>query len=138
SISIGPRFCCNQRFRPRRDRRWAAPILEKRDHMQVDREAFRIVSYLDYDNVGDRIVPLMPLWDGNEWHHWLPHERQIIKMQMFGLVTGEYVAVQQERATDLAFQFLEFGWQRASWPELVSFWRHLMDDVQNLGASVAK
>jgi hypothetical protein len=108
------------------------------EFMQVNRDAFRILPYLAFDDLGERVVNLMPLWDGNEWHHWLPHEGRIIKMQMFGVVVGEYLAKQPEASTDLSISFLEFAWQRASWPELCGLWRHLTDDIHNFAASVAK
>lgn len=106
--------------------------------MQVNRDALRAVPFLAVDDIGDRIVNLMPLWDGTAWHHWLPHQGGLIKMQMFGVVVGEYLAQVAEAPTDLSIPFLEFAWQRASWPELCGLWRHLTDDVHNLATCVAK
>jgi len=106
--------------------------------MQVPLSEFRVVPYLAVDDIGDRIVNLMALWDGKEWHHWLPHAGKIIKMQMFGVVVGEYLAKRPEGPADLSISFLEFAWQRASWPELFGLWRQITDDVHNFAASTAK
>jgi hypothetical protein len=106
--------------------------------MRVNRAAFRNVPYLAFEALGDRVVNLMPLWDGREWHHWLPYQDGIVKMQMSGVIVGEYLATQAEAPTDLSIPLVNFAWQRASWPELCGLWRHLTDDIHNMAASVAK
>jgi len=108
------------------------------NYMQLNPDALRALPFLAVDDMGDRVVNLMPLWDGTAWHQWLPHEGQLIKMQMVGVVVGEYLAQIAEAPTDLSIPFLGFAWQRASWPELCGHWRHLTDDIHNLATCVAK
>jgi hypothetical protein len=106
--------------------------------MQVSRDAFREVPYLAAEHIGDRTVNLMPLWDGHEWHSWFPYEGRLVKLQMHGLVQGEYLAKHSEASSDLRIRVLEFAWQRASWPEAFPLWRHITDDIHNFATSVAK
>jgi hypothetical protein len=106
--------------------------------MRLNRDTLRVVPFLAVDDLGDRVVNLMPLWDGTAWHAWFPHGDRLIKMQMSGVVVGEYLAREAEAPTDLSIPFLEFAWQKASWPELSGHWRHLTDDIHNLATCVAK
>jgi hypothetical protein len=108
------------------------------DYMQVCSDGLRAVPFLAVDGMGDRVVNLMPMWDGTAWHQWLPVRGGLMKVQIQGLAVGEYLARVAEASTDLSVLFLEFAWQRASWPELCDLWRHLTDDVHNFATCVAK
>ena len=101
-------------------------------------EQLRVVPYLDVDSLGDRVVNLMPLWDGSQWHLWVPTKDALIEMTPLDAVQVDYVATARAQDSDILIPFVEFMWQRASWPEVFTHVRALGEDFHNLGTSVAK
>ncbi len=104
----------------------------------MDPEELRAVSYLDVDNVAGRIVNLLPLWDGKHWHHWFPGPDGLIETGPIEAVETDYVAKERARDSDISIQYIEFMWQRASWPGVYEYIKALSDDFHNLGTSIAK
>lgn len=109
--------------------------------MHFSLENLRAISYLDLDRLAetDRIVNLMPLWEGGKWHQWVPNiEGKLVEAAVIDTVEGDYLAVEPARDSDLFVPFFDFLWQRASWPEVCPFISAISDDFHNMGTSVAK
>lgn len=104
----------------------------------VSPEDLAIVPYLDVSVIGGRIVNLMPLWDGAEWHHWFPSPEGLLLLKVGDWVHGDYIAVEPAREDDLLIPFVEFMWQRASWPSVCPYIRAISDDFHNIATSLAK
>lgn len=107
--------------------------------MPVTIENLTAVPYLKPENLeGGRVVNLMPLWDGTAWHQWIDSPQGLIKIKVVGLTEGDYVGREAANASDLFIPFIDFMWQRASWPEIVDLITAIADDFHNMGTSVAK
>lgn len=107
--------------------------------MPVTLENLKSVSYLKPENIGDgRVVKLMPFWDGTAWHLWLDTSEGLIEGKVLDVSEGDYIGKGAAKETDLFIPFIDFMWQRASWPEIVDVIRAIADDFHNMGTSVAK
>ncbi|MDO9108919.1 MAG: hypothetical protein Q7U89_08050 [Coriobacteriia bacterium] len=104
----------------------------------VTRDELRKVTYLDVDALGDRIPNLMPLWDGNSWHLWVPAGDDIFEMRPSNASYVDYVAKAPVDDSDLLVPFVEFMWQRGSWPDVCPWIGAICDDFHDMGTSVAK
>jgi hypothetical protein len=104
----------------------------------VSRKELKQVPHLNLGDLGDRQINLMPLWDGETWHSWIPTEDKIVRMPMQGLVEGNYLAKAVQTESDLFIRFVDLMWQRASWPEIVPLVIAIEDDFCNMGTSITK
>lgn len=96
------------------------------------------VPYLDVKGLHGRNVVIMPLWDGSEWHIWVPTPNGLFKMRPRDAAHADYVAVSPAQESDLWIPFIDLMWQRASWPDVCPLIRALGDDFHNLATSIAK
>ncbi len=55
-------------------------------------EDLKKVPYLKLDDLRGRTVKLMPFWDGDHWHLWVPLPGDLIEAQVIDTVEGDYVA----------------------------------------------
>jgi hypothetical protein len=78
----------------------------------------RKVTYVDADHLEGRIVNLMPLWDGADWHIWLNTLIGMLEGKMVDAVESDYVAKTAAKQSDLFILFVHLMWQRASWREI--------------------
>jgi hypothetical protein len=101
-------------------------------------EALREVPYLNVDVIGDRVVNLMPMWDGQQWLVWLAGDGQLDRTVALGAQYVDYVAAEPFDPSDLYVPFVEFLWQRASWPEVCPLVTAIMDDFHHMATCVAK
>lgn len=96
------------------------------------------LPYVDPRAIDGRAVRLFPLWDGQQWHAWIAGDRELSRIRVLDTVEGDYVATQPALATDLYLPFIDFMWQRASWPDTCRLISSISDDFHNLGTSAAK
>lgn len=97
------------------------------------------IPYLDATAVDQRVLLLMPFWDGEIWRHWIGVDGgALIEMKPIDTVRSNYVATTAARDTDLFFPFADFMWQRANWPETSRLILSILDDFHMLGTSAAK
>ena len=97
------------------------------------------IPYLVVDGMGDRDLSLAPLWDGAEWHAWVPRpDGTLFPVKPRDVGEGIYLAREEARADDIYFPFASFVWQRASWAEVRHWYRAIIEDVHQLAASIAK
>jgi hypothetical protein len=101
-------------------------------------EDLRKVAYLDTTQLGDRIVNLMPLWDGVHWRMWFPTQGGLIEGKVVDTTEADYVAHDPAKPSDLFIPFVHVMWQRASWREICPLIIAICDDFHNMGTSVAK
>jgi len=110
----------------------------KRPLWECDRSEFKKIPYIDSNVIGNRTVFLVPLWDGNHWHLWVPGPNGLVDMQPSEAVLGEYVAKSPPIPNDIIIPFVEFMYQRVSWPEVCPFIIGIIHDIYNFATSVAK
>ncbi|HKU63750.1 MAG TPA: hypothetical protein VJQ06_01705 [Rhizomicrobium sp.] len=97
------------------------------------------VTYLNAAAVGERSLLLMPLWDGSEWHQWIDvADGQLIKIQVVDTIRSIYVAKSVGKNNDFWIFFVDFMWQRASWPEISRIILSVCDDFHLLATSASK
>ncbi|MEQ1953649.1 hypothetical protein [Mesorhizobium sp. CN2-181] len=97
------------------------------------------ITYLRPEVIGGRTLPLLPLWDGVAWHHWLDaRDGRLLEVKIVDAARSNYVAKQAAKETDIWIFFVDLMWQRASWPEIVPCISGICDDFHAMGTSVAK
>ena len=107
--------------------------------MRVPTQELKKIGYLNAEVVGDRVVNVVPLWDGSGWHIWIPQpDGSLLKMRPSESSHSDYVAKEPARDDDLHLSFIEFMWKHASWEDVAVRVRALSEDVHNLAASMAK
>lgn len=104
----------------------------------LTKEDLKKVSYLDTASLDGRVVNLMPLWDGERWHQWVPSPQGLVEIRPVDAVEGDYVGRNAAHQADLLIPFVELMWQRASYPEICPLIQAICEDFHNMGTSVAK
>lgn len=105
----------------------------------VNLSAYARVPYLaEVARRTDRVVNISALWDGQSWHLWVPQPSgDFFPMRPAEMAQGPYVAKTAAREADLYFPFLDFMWQRASWPKARHWLVGIGHDLELLAASIA-
>lgn len=106
--------------------------------MSIPKQELQQIPHLNAEALGDRVVNLMALWDGERWHSWVPVGDKVVKIQMVDVSEGLYLAKAAVGPADLFIPFVDLMWQRASWPEIVPLLSAICDDFRNMGTSIAK
>ena len=107
-------------------------------HITDERELEK-VSYLKIDEIDGRAVPLQFCYLGNsEWESWAPTDKGLIRMQMVDLSEGCYFSKEPACKSDSRIGFVEMVMKRAYFNDLVHFEKGILEDINNLTASVAK
>jgi hypothetical protein len=105
-------------------------------HIPID--ALLKLPYLDVTAIGDRTVNLMPMWDGSHWLGWIVVDGDLLEINVSDVQQVDYIASQAATPTDMMIEFIEFMWQRASWPEICPLISRARSDIHNLATSLAK
>ena len=69
--------------------------------MSVSKEELQQIPHLNVAVLGDRVVNLMALWDGERWHSWVPVGNKVVKMQMVDVSQCLYLAKAAVRPANL-------------------------------------
>jgi hypothetical protein len=102
-------------------------------------EDFAKIPYLAASGYSERVVYLLPLWDGQKWRLWLPQaDGTLFEMNPKNAAQADYVAKAPAAPTDLPIQFVNFMWQRSALHELERPFRRTLDGFHNLSTAVAK
>lgn len=104
----------------------------------IDPKHLTELTHLNVSAMHGRMLPLMPLWDGDTFVNWIPAADRLFKLSPNVLVEGEYWATAQADPLDLRFEFLELMWKRASWKNVATPLTAISADVNNLAALIAK
>ena len=99
---------------------------------------FAKIPYLNSGVIGERVVNLMPLWDGASWHQWIAIEGSLMPIRVAEVEQVDYVAKEAARETDLWVPFVDLMWQRTSFPDVCPLITTICDDFHNLFTSIAK
>lgn len=106
--------------------------------MHIQRNQLTKVLYLRPDVLGNRVIYIIPFWDGKNWYSWIPEGSELKELKPLDLSRGEYVAKTPASGTDIFIQFIDFIWQRASWPEIHPLIAGIISDFENLATIIAK
>ena len=97
------------------------------------------VSYFKLDELDDRVIPLQSCYLGNsEWESWITTEKGLLPFKMVDVVDACYYAKSPAKETDIYISFVSLILKRAYFKELVHFVQGILEDINNLSASVSK
>jgi hypothetical protein len=97
------------------------------------------LPHIKTTELNGRSVLLMPLWDGTAWNQWIDVPNgQLIKVQVVDTIRSNYLAKAPVAEHDVRIEFVEFMWQRASWPEVSRLIVGICDDFHLLATCAAK
>ena len=105
----------------------------------ADTSAFWDLGEAAKREMDGRVLEAMPVWDGEQWTIWLPIGGGGLRpMHPTAALQTDYLARMAAHANDVSFPFLEFLWQRASWPDVIQVLKRLRRDVRNFATCLAK
>lgn len=93
------------------------------------------------DDVGDRVVPLLPMKDADgEYHVWVDVEDGLQELQTAGdgVEEADYFAPETDHPNDIHFPFVEFVYQHCTWPGTIETVHNIREDVHHLAACFTK
>ncbi len=97
------------------------------------------LPHINAAGLGGRSMLLMPLWDGAAWNQWFDGPNgELIKIQIVDAIHSNYLAKAPAGEHDIWIAFVDFMWQRASWPEAVRLISGICDDFHLMATSTAK
>ena len=97
------------------------------------------VSYLQVGGLQGRAVPLFPCYhEDGSFELWIANADVLIRMESSKIVEGKFFAKSRRANSDLYLAFFDFMCKRAYWNEIVPFIEGIYDDLQNIGACLAK
>ncbi|WP_158665148.1 hypothetical protein [Ensifer adhaerens] len=106
---------------------------------QIESSELGHLSHIDTSVLDGRNVLLMPVWDGQSWSQWIPTgDKKLMKISVVDVGHAAYLAEFPADPSDVFFGFIDFIWQRASWPQLVPLFSSICDDFHLMATSVAK
>ncbi|MDN5506499.1 MAG: hypothetical protein L0H10_22155 [Comamonas sp.] len=107
--------------------------------MGVSREEIAKVSYIKIDCVDDRVIPLQPCYLGDsKWESWISTEKGLLPFKLVDVAEACYFSKEPAKSTDVHVGFIDLIMKRAYFKELVHFENGILEDINNLSASVAK
>lgn len=97
------------------------------------------LRHIDSTQLIGRTVFLVPVWNGEAWETWVPTGKgSLIKMQVVEVERSHYLAKVAAREEDINIPFLEFLWQRMSWPVIAREVNCISQDIHLMATSAAK
>jgi hypothetical protein len=97
------------------------------------------VSYFKLDRLDDRAIALQSCYLGNsEWESWIPTDKGLLPLKMVDIVDACYYSKSPAKETDVYISFISLIMKRAYFKELVHFEQGILEDINNLSASVSK
>lgn len=97
------------------------------------------VSYIEIDSFDDRVIPLQPCYLGDSnWEAWVSTEKGLLPMKIVDVDDACYFAKEPASSTDIKIGFISLIMKRAYFEELLHFEDGILEDINNLSASVAK
>jgi hypothetical protein len=96
------------------------------------------ISYIDHENIAGRDIPLFCCYSGEKWEYWLPDANRLVKMKDAQPVEALYFAREQIGKHDIYLRFFNLIVKYLYYPEIVHYENSILDDLNNLGASLDK
>ncbi|MCF6255928.1 MAG: hypothetical protein L3J98_14015 [Gammaproteobacteria bacterium] len=107
--------------------------------MQASKADIEKVSYIKIDAFDDRVIPLQSCYLGNsEWESWVPTKNGLLPMKIGDVVDACYFSKEPAAKTDVYIGFISLVMKRAYFKDLVHFENGILEDINNLTASIAK
>lgn len=107
--------------------------------MRASREEISKVSYIKIDCVDERIIPLQPCYLGeSKWESWISTEKGLLPFKVVDVADACYFSKEPAKSTDIHVGFIDLIMKRAYFKELVHFENGILEDINNLSASVTK
>lgn len=107
--------------------------------MQASIADIRKVSYIKVDSFDDRVIPMQPCYLGeSKWEAWISTEKGLLPMKVVDVADACYFSKEPARATDVHIGFISLIIKRAYFKDLVHFENGILEDINNLSASVTK
>jgi hypothetical protein len=97
------------------------------------------MPHIDAAALQGRTMLLMPVWDGVAWSMWVDAPPgQLMKVQIVEPIRSNYLATVPADKYDLQIPFVDFMWQRASFPEVAKQILGICHDFHQLATTAAK
>lgn len=97
------------------------------------------VSYIKMEHIDERIAPLQPCYLGNsEWESWFSTEQGLLPMKIVDIVDACYFSKEPARDGDIYLNFINLIMKRAYFKDLAHFEQGIIEDINNLSASITK
>jgi hypothetical protein len=97
------------------------------------------MPHIDAGALQGRTMLLMPVWDGAAWNMWVDAPPgQLIKVQIVEPIRSNYLATVPADKYDLQIPFVDFMWQRASWPGVARQIMGICHDFHQLATIAVK
>ncbi|NMY39841.1 hypothetical protein HBN76_00855 [Pseudomonas sp. WS 5013] len=97
------------------------------------------VSYIKMESCDERIIPLQPCYLGNsEWESWVSTEQGLLPLKIVDVVDACYFSKQPAREGDVYIDFINLIMKRAYFKDLAHFEHGIIEDINNLSASITK
>lgn len=107
--------------------------------MQVKLDDLAKTSFLKCTQIDERTIPLQSCFnDDGEWEMWFPSSSGLVRVQGDGPVEGPYFAKKAVKNGDGFLEFINWILKRAYFNEIVGLENSILEDIQNLGASIDK
>lgn len=100
--------------------------LKKTQHLNIQEE-----------DLTERVIPLFPVFDSG-WKQYANTGNELININITDLINGLYFSKQPLKETDLKFEFFNMMFKKNNLIENKNYIVHIMDDIENLSASVEK
>lgn len=109
------------------------------DNVQASRDDIKKVSYIDIDTFDGRAIPLQPCYLGDSnWEAWFTTDNGLLPMKVVDVADACYFSKNPAKDTDIHIGFINLIMKRAYYKDLVHFESGILEDINNLTASVAK
>lgn len=98
------------------------------------------IPHFDLSRRGGRVVQLCPARVEGEWHSWIPDTRDggYLRMRPLDITGGIYLSPQVVHEADIFVPFVDFVYQRISYPIVAKAERAIVSDIYNFAASLGK
>ncbi|PWQ97460.1 hypothetical protein [Leucothrix arctica] len=107
--------------------------------MQASMTDIEKVSYLKVDSFDDRVIPMQPCYLGeSNWEAWISTEKGLLPMKVVDVADACYFSKEPASSTDIHIGFISLIIKRAYYKDLVHFENGILEDINNLSASVTK
>lgn len=101
---------------------------------------FKTLTHLKINetDLKNRTIPLFPVYRNNQWEKYVLVNNNFIRMEIVDFIDGLYFAKQPILEYDLKLIFFNVMLKKANFKEKSKFIFYILDDIQNLSASVEK
>jgi hypothetical protein len=103
----------------------------------IDIRELTAIPYLDVANLNGRTISSLMFHDAGSWRTWIAAGDRLIEVRAWP-AESFYFSKVEANPNDIAFHFLDFMAQHASFPQVTLALSGISDDIFNLSASLAK